>query len=53
MVDLHKHNEETYQKIVSMFAENERICAAQPAGTAFACLCEAVFVRLSVQLGFL
>lgn len=33
MVKLHKHNEETYQKIVSMFAENDRVCAVQPTGT--------------------
>ena len=33
MIKLHKHNEDTYQKIVSMFAENERIFAVQPTGT--------------------
>ena len=33
MVKLHKHNEETYQKIISMFTENDRVCAVQPTGT--------------------
>ena len=33
MVKLHKHNAETYQKIVSMFTENDRVCAVQPTGT--------------------
>lgn len=33
MVTLHKHNEKTYRKIVSMFAESDRVCAVQPTGT--------------------
>ena len=33
MVKLHKHNAETYQKIISMFTENDRVCAVQPTGT--------------------
>ena len=33
MVKLHKHNAETYKKLVSMFAENDRVCAVQPTGT--------------------
>ena len=33
MVKLHKHNAETYQKIVSIFTENDRVCAVQPTGT--------------------
>ena len=33
MVILHQHNAETYQKMVSLFAENDRVCAVQPTGT--------------------
>ncbi len=33
MVILHQHNAETYQKMVSMFVENDRVCAVQPTGT--------------------
>lgn len=33
MVTLHQHNAETYQKIVSLFAESDCVCAVQPMGT--------------------
>ena len=33
MVTLHQHNAETYQKMISLFAESDRVCAVQPTGT--------------------
>lgn len=33
MVNLHQHNAETYQRMVSLFAECDRVCAVAPTGT--------------------